>query len=148
MNIYDSKYSYDKETYTASYTIYVRDRGSNVSFTGIAKCNPADIEMENSNVGITIANMRAAIKTIKYALKCSKEEYRNICNIYNYLQHSGCDVNSKEMTLIMREMKRTKDDIDYFKDEIAIDTAKLKSYLKSVEEYSLKFEALHNIGQK
>jgi len=119
---------YDEET-GVSKVIVATDLGL---ITEYAYLHPDDKDIASHFAGCRYAEMRAGIKYMKKKIRIAKYQLEPLKKIYNSLiVKKNCNMNSKGIKLLEKEMYTLEDDIETYKTNIKTLTERLQKAINS-----------------
>lgn len=125
------EYFWNEEHGIASAFIFYKD----YTFTGKAYCHPEDKDMMSKLTGQTIAEMRAAIKYLKFIRKCELQpQLKALKQLYYSMNNSKYfDPKSYEATMLYRQINQLTEDLKENKYLIDLTKSQLETYLTTKE---------------
>ena len=119
---------YDETTGISKVTV-ATDLGE---ITGYASLHPDDREIASNFAGCRYAEMRAGIEYMKKKIRIAKYQLEPLKKIYNSLIiKKNCNMNSKGIKLLEKEIYTLEDDIETYKTNIKTLTERLQKAINS-----------------
>ena len=130
--MYDIKYNWDLETYSATCTI----THNGLEFVGKANCHPEDRDLASTLTGEIIAEARATLLVLRHIRDNElKPQLKSLKQLYYSIKHSKkYNPKSYESYMLYRQIRLLEDELADIKEEIKYIKQELRDYIDLKEK--------------
>lgn len=138
-------YTYEEETGCATCILEI----DGMSFVGVARCHPEDMDMRNHTTGEWIAYMRAAKKAIQHEIYIAKIKLKAVEDCYsNMISSPKFNKKSYEARMMRKKIYFLREELEDFKHSKRVVEENINDFIKEKDKFYTQLRRLRAKDKK